>query len=112
MEIYKHLHPGEIIKDIFDRNNLSITEAAKMLGVVRLSVSKLVNGHVGISPEMAIRLSILFGNSIEFWVNLQANYDSWKAEKELKRISKQVTPINKLTTELKKVKTSSKIKAA
>ena len=95
MKIHNHLHPGEIIKNIINRMNLSITEMAKMLGVKRLTVSKLLNGHVGISPEMAVRLSIFFGNSIEMWINLQSNFEAWKVEKELKKIAKQVTPFSK-----------------
>ena len=75
--------------------NLSITEMAKMLEVKRLAVSKLLNGHVGISPEIAVKLSIFFGNSIEMWINLQSNFADWKAEKELKKIAQQVTPFSK-----------------
>ncbi len=46
-------------------------------GVYSVSVSRLLNGHIGISLEMALRLSKFFGNSIEIWVNLQAQYDVW-----------------------------------
>jgi addiction module HigA family antidote len=92
-KIYKHLHPGEILKDIFERNDLTIAEAARQLKVTRLSISKLVNGHVGISSEMAIRLSVWLGNSIEFWIDLQASYDAWVATKRSKKIALKIKPL-------------------
>jgi addiction module HigA family antidote len=96
MKIHKHLHPGEILKNIFDMSGINITVAAKMLGVTRVSLSRLFNGHIGISPEMAARLSIAFNTSIERWTALQSCYDAWFIGKKLKTIAKQVTPINKL----------------
>lgn len=69
-------HPGEIIKyDCLEPLGLSITDAAKVLGVTRPTISKLVNGHASVSPEMAIRLSKAFGSTPEFWLRLQLNYD-------------------------------------
>lgn len=69
-------HPGEIIKhDCIDPLGLSVTDAAKVLGVTRPTISKLINGHASISPEMAIRLSKAFGSTPEFWLKLQLNYD-------------------------------------
>jgi len=93
MSIRNHLHPGKIIKNIFGRAGLSIGEAACALGVTRLSVSKLFNCHVGISPEMAVRLAIAFNTTTERWLNLQASYDAWLIEKQKKKIAKQVTPL-------------------
>ena len=94
--MYNHPHPGTIIKDILiDGAKLSITGAATVLGVNRVSVSKLINGHVGISPEMAVRLSVALNTSSEMWIKLQANYDLWKVERERKSIAKQVTPLKK-----------------
>lgn len=72
------LPPGVVVKDaLIDGANLSVTEAAVKLGVTRTTLSRLLNGHSGISPEMALRLSKLFGTSIEMWINLQAQYDTW-----------------------------------
>jgi addiction module HigA family antidote len=69
-------HPGLIIKyDCLKPLNLSVTDAAKVLGVTRSTVSKLVNGRASVSPEMAIRLSKAFGSTPEFWLKLQFNYD-------------------------------------
>ena len=69
------VHPGAIVKGSLAELGLSVTEAAKVLGVTRPTVSKLVNGRAAISPEMAIRLSKAFGSTPEFWLRLQLNYD-------------------------------------
>jgi addiction module HigA family antidote len=69
-------HPGEIIRDLYlEPLGLSVTEAAAGLGVTRKTLSLLVNGHSGISPEMAARLSIAFGRTPEAWLQLQMQYD-------------------------------------
>ncbi|GAB4273112.1 MAG: HigA family addiction module antitoxin [Methylomicrobium sp.] len=74
-------HPGEIIKELcLDPLGLSVTEAAKALGVSRKTLSAVLNGRAGISPEMAIRLSIAFNTSSESWLMQQAQYDLWHAE--------------------------------
>ena len=76
--IHKPLHPGVIIKDILiDNTNLTISEAANRLGVTRTTLSRLLNQHAGVSPEMALRLSKLLNTSIDIWVNLQSQYDIW-----------------------------------
>jgi addiction module HigA family antidote len=76
-------HPGILVNNLCLKPlGISVTEAAKALDVSRPVLSKLLNGHMGISPEMAIRLSIVFGTSEELWVNLQSNYDLWKAKKK------------------------------
>jgi addiction module HigA family antidote len=85
--IHEPLHPGEIVKDeLIDATGLSVTEAAHRLGVSRTALSRLLNGHSGISPEMALRLSKLFNTSIEMWINLQAQYDTWLISKQKNRI--------------------------
>ena len=69
-------HPGRIVRqDCVEPLGLSITEAAKALGVTRQALNNLVNGKAGISPEMAVRLSKAFGGNPEMWLRLQANYD-------------------------------------
>jgi len=74
-------HPGEIIKQLcLEPLGLSVTEAAKGLGISRKTLSAIVNAKAGISPEMAIRLSIAFNTSSESWINQQAQYDLWQAE--------------------------------
>ncbi len=69
------VHPGRIVKGSLDELGLTITKAATVLGVTRPTVSKLVNGHAAISPEMAVRLSKAFGSTPEFWLRLQLAYD-------------------------------------
>ena len=81
-------HPGEIIRDLcIEPLGLTVTQAAKGLGVTRKTLSLVLNGHSGISPEMAIRLSQAFGRSPEGWLALQASYD-------LAQILKGATTIN------------------
>jgi addiction module HigA family antidote len=79
--MYNPPHPGEIIKELcLDPLGLSVTEAAKGLGVSRKTLSAIVNGKAGISSEMAVRLSIAFNTSSESWINQQSQYDLWHAE--------------------------------
>lgn len=74
-------HPGEIIKELcLEPLELSVTEAAEALGVSRKTLSSIINGKSGISPEMAVRLSIAFDTSSESWLNQQTQYDLWQAE--------------------------------
>lgn len=69
-------HPGKfILEECLEPLGLSITEAAKGLGVTRTSLSRLIHGHNGISTEMAVRLSKAFGGSAESWLRQQINYD-------------------------------------
>lgn len=80
-------HPGEIIRELcIEPLELSVTDAAKALGVSRNTLSKVLNGHANVSPEMAIRLSIAFDTTSESWLNQQMQYDLWLAEKERKKI--------------------------
>jgi addiction module HigA family antidote len=69
-------HPGRIVRqDCIEPLGLTITSAAKVLGVTRQALNNLVNGKAGISPEMAVRVSKAFGGSADMWLRLQANYD-------------------------------------
>jgi antitoxin HigA-1 len=68
-------HPGRHIRlEYLEPLGLSVTEAARILGVTRANLSNLVNGKSGISPEMALRLAKAFGGSAEIWLRLQAAY--------------------------------------
>ena len=81
MLMYNPPHPGEIIKELcLEPLGISVTAAAKGLGVSRKTLSAILNGRAGISPEMAIRLSIAFDTSAESWLNQQSQYDLWQAE--------------------------------
>ncbi len=78
-------HPGEVIKmDYLEPLELSVTEVAEGLKVSRKNLSEIVNGHTGISPEMALRLSMAFNTTPELWMNLQRNYDLWHARQKSK----------------------------
>jgi addiction module HigA family antidote len=68
---------------------VSVTDAAKSLGIGRKSLSAILNGRSGISPEMAVRLSIAFGTTAESWLNQQVQYDLWVAEKRRKSLRVQ-----------------------
>ena len=69
-------HPGNVVlRECIEPLGLTITQAARTLGVTRTALSELVNGKRGISPEMAIRLSQVFGGSAESWITQQAQYD-------------------------------------
>jgi addiction module HigA family antidote len=80
-------HPGEVLRDLcLEPLGLSVTAAAKALGVSRKTFSALLNGRAGISPEMAIRLSIAFDTSAESWLQQQLHYDLWQAEQHRKTL--------------------------
>lgn len=74
-------HPGEIIKELcLEPLGISVTDAAQALGVSRKTLSAILNGRAGVSPEMAVRLSIAFETSAESWLNQQSQYELWHAE--------------------------------
>ena len=80
-------HPGEIIKKVcIEPLGLTITQAAQGLGVTRKTLSQVLNGHAGISPEIAIRLSKAFGRSPESWLALQSAYDLAQIVEEAAKI--------------------------
>ena len=69
-------HPGRHIRlEYLEPLGLSVTEAARILGVTRANLSNILNGKSGISPEMAVRLAKAFGGTAEIWLRLQASYD-------------------------------------
>lgn len=75
MNMQNHPHPGEILRvDFLEPAHIEISVAAKRLGVSRTSLSRIVNGHTGISAEMAIRLERAGVSTARFWMNLQSNY--------------------------------------
>jgi addiction module HigA family antidote len=77
--MYDPPHPGEIIReDCMAPLGLSVTATAELLGVSRTTLSELLNGHMGVSPEMAVRLEKRGWSSAEVWLGLQADYDLWR----------------------------------
>jgi antitoxin HigA-1 len=76
-------HPGEVVREFCIKPlGITITDAAKALGISRKTLSELLNGHVGITTEMAIRLSIAFDTTPESWLTQQMQYDLSQAEKK------------------------------
>lgn len=87
MRMHNPPHPGEVLKNLcLEPLHLSVTEAAKALGISRKTLSAVLNGRAGISPEMAVRLSIAFDTSAESWLNQQTQYDLWQVERRRKNL--------------------------
>ena len=87
MKMHNPPHPGEILKELcLAPLGLTVTEAARSLGVSRKTLSSILNGRTGISPEMAVRLSLAFGTTAESWMNQQMQYDLWHAERNRKKL--------------------------
>ena len=82
----KPTHPGEVLKeDVIEPLGLTVTDAARRLGVTRKTLSALLNGRSGISPAMAIRIAKATGTTPESWLQMQTKYDLWiAAQSELK----------------------------
>jgi len=87
MQMHKPPHPGEIIRELcIEPLELSVTKAAKGLGVSRKTLSAILNGRAGISPEMALRLAIAFDTTPESWLSQQSQYDLWAAKRAKKKL--------------------------
>jgi addiction module HigA family antidote len=76
-------HPGQVLRDYL--GDVSVTNAAKHLGVTRVALSRILNGGAGISADMALRLSDALGTSPELWAGMQAQYDLWQASKKRRK---------------------------
>ncbi len=92
------LHPGLVLRDdVLPALHLSVTQAARQLGVSRPALSRVLNGHAGISPEMALRLETWLGavqgRSARAWATLQSDYDLWRAGQRTQAVPLQVQPI-------------------
>ncbi len=83
-------HPGEVVRELcIEPASLTVTAAAGVLGVSRKALSELLNGHSGISPEMAVRLSKAFGGSVESWLTQQMQYDLAQIQSKADQIKVQ-----------------------
>ncbi len=88
-------HPGEMLREDFMSDfNLNATSMAMALGVSRQTVNELLRERRAISPLMALRLSRLFGNSPDFWMNAQHSYDLWESEQRFHKELSQIQPLN------------------
>jgi addiction module HigA family antidote len=100
MRMHNPPHPGEIIRELcLQPLDLTVTQAAQALGVTRKTLSAILNGRSGISAEMALRLSKVFGRTPEGWLRLQSQFDSSEAAgsidiSKLKRIEASAQPQN------------------
>ncbi len=82
--IFNPTHPGEVLRDYL--GSMSIKEAASRLGVTRATLSRILNGHAGITAGMSLRLSSALGTSPEFWLKMQVQYDLWHARRRTPRV--------------------------
>ena len=86
-EMHEPPHPGEVLRELYlDPLGLTVTESAKRLGVTRKTLSELVNGRAGISPEMALRIGGATQTTPESWLNMQMHYDLWLTRKKKKTL--------------------------
>jgi addiction module HigA family antidote len=88
-------HPGEMLReDFLPDYGLTVSGFAEALGVSRQTVNELLRERRAVSPEMALRLARLFGNTPEFWLNAQRAVDLWKAARVIKERVERITPLN------------------
>lgn len=81
MRMFNPSHPGLLIKEYIEGFESNVSAFAQKLGVTRVTLSRIINGKSGITPEMALRLSKLLTNTTaSFWLNMQSDYDLWQAE--------------------------------
>jgi addiction module HigA family antidote len=91
----KPTHPGEMLReDFLPDYDLSVSGLAEALGVSRQSVNELLRERRAVSPEMALRLGRLFGNSPEFWLNAQRALDLWQAAETIKQEVARIRPLD------------------
>lgn len=87
MKMHNPPHPGEVLNELcLKPSGLTVTDAAEALGVSRKTLSMILNGRGGISPEMAVRLSIAFGTTAESWLVQQIKFDLAVAERSRKKL--------------------------
>src|SRR5450631_469103 len=78
--IFNPAHPGEVLKEYL--GGMTVKEAAARLRVTRATLSRILNGHAGITAGMSLRLSSALGTTPEFWLKMQVQYDLWNARKK------------------------------
>ncbi len=88
-------HPGEILReDFLPDYSLSVSDLARAIGVSRQTCNELLRERRAVSPEMALRLARLFGNSPEFWLNAQQAVDLWDTAEAIKEDVSRIQPLN------------------
>lgn len=87
-------HPGEMLReDFLPDYELTVSGLAEAIGVSRQSVNELLRERRAVSPEMALRLSRLFGNTPDFWLNAQRAVDLWEASKAIRADVRKIQPL-------------------
>ncbi len=90
----KPTHPGEMLReDFLPDYGLTVSSLAKAIGVSRQSINELLRERRSVSPEMALRLARLFGNSPEFWLNAQRAVDLWVAAQAIQNEIIHIKPL-------------------
>ena len=80
-------HPGRILKGIMREGDIAVAQLARHLRISRQTLYDLMEEKRSVSVDMAARLSLAFGNSARFWLNLQANHDAWGAERAAEKLN-------------------------
>ena len=83
-------HPGEVLAETLEDLEITVTKAAKDLGISRQILSGILNGKRSITPEMAVRIGKYLGNGAEIWARMQTNYDLRQAETALRATLRQI----------------------
>lgn len=80
MNMHNPAHPGEVLREYL--GEFSITDAARRLEITRATLSRILNGHAGISADMALRLEQALGTNAQMWLDMQSKYDLWQASQQ------------------------------
>ena len=92
--MFNPAHPGKVIKGlVIEDRNITLAEFAKKIQISRVSLSRIVNGHSGITPDVAIRLGLVLGNGSDFWLKMQNNYDMYQAQKKWDKKKIKLEPL-------------------
>lgn len=90
---YNPPHPGEVLWGLdMQPAGLTINAVAERLGVDRKTISRIINGHAGITAEMAILLGKAFNTTPDLWLNMQQNYDLWQAGQRIRKRADKIKP--------------------
>jgi addiction module HigA family antidote len=83
----RYIHPGEVLReDVINANELTVTAAAKLLGISRQSLNNIIHEKSDITPEMSFRIAKVFGGSADIWANLQTKFNLHLAEEKTKTL--------------------------
>ena len=83
----RYIHPGEVLReDVINANELTVTAAAKLLGISRQSLNNIIHEKLDITPEMSFRIAKVFGGSADIWANLQTKFNLHLAEEKTRTL--------------------------